>query len=110
MSRVTHYVHMIIRISNSETSCTYKVRDNHFNYVKSRNALLHMLLVCIHSYLKSVLRHNFLKLWIPIIHTPYLREEKCENPWLFFEAKRDPRANKFWATLVYVDECKHNER
>jgi hypothetical protein len=24
----------------------------------------------------------------------YLREQGCEDPWLFFETKRGPRANK----------------
>jgi hypothetical protein len=32
---------------------------------------------------------------IPIIRTVYLREQGCEDPWLFFEAKRGPRAKEF---------------
>jgi hypothetical protein len=26
----------------------------------------------------------------------YFREQGCEYPWLFFDAKRGPRAKKFW--------------
>jgi len=29
------------------------------------------------------------------LHTLYLCEQGCEDPWLFFEAKVDPRAKKF---------------
>jgi hypothetical protein len=36
--------------------------------VKSCNALLHLLLVCISAHLKSVLRYKFL-IWVPIIWT-----------------------------------------
>jgi len=35
------------------------------------NALLRMLLVCICSYLQSVLRYNFFKFWKPIIQALY---------------------------------------
>jgi len=28
------------------------------------------------------------KFWLPIIWTLYLREQRCEDPWLFFEDKR----------------------
>jgi hypothetical protein len=55
-----------------------------------------MLLVCISIYLKSVLRYKFLILDIYHPYTLHLCEQRCEEPWLFFEAKRDPRANKFW--------------
>jgi len=51
--------------------------------------------VCIRSYLKSVLRYKFL---IPDTYHPdtlYLREQWCENVWLFFETKRGPRAKNF---------------
>jgi len=41
-----------VKISNYETFCTHKASDNHFIKLKSCNALSHMLLVCIRSYLK----------------------------------------------------------
>jgi hypothetical protein len=50
-------------------------------------------MVYIRSYRKSVLRYKFLS---PYTHHPdtlYLHEEECEYLWLFFEAKRDARAN-----------------
>ena len=56
--------------------------------VKSCNALLRVRLVCIRSCLKSVLICKFLIL-VPIIQT--LREQRREDPWLFFEAKRGTR-------------------
>ena len=64
--------------------------------VKSCNALLRMLLLCFRSYLTSVLRYKFLILDTCHPDALYLREQGCEDPWLFFEAKRGPRANKFW--------------
>jgi hypothetical protein len=54
-----------------------------------------MLLVCICSYIKSVLRYTFVILCTRHPDTIHLREQGCEDPWLFFEAKRDPRAIKF---------------
>jgi len=45
--------------------------------VKSHNALLRMLLVRIHEYIKSVLRYTFL-IWIPTNWTLYLREQGCD--------------------------------
>jgi hypothetical protein len=57
--------------------------------VKSCNALLRMLLVCIRNYLQSVLKYKFL-LWILILRTVYLREQGYDNPRLFFKAKRGP--------------------
>ena len=32
---------------------------------------------------------------MPLIWTLYLREQGCEDLWLFFEAKMGPRAKKF---------------
>ena len=63
--------------------------------VKSCSALLRTLLVCICSYLKSVLRYQFLIL--DACHTDilYLHEQGCKDPWLFFEIKRGPLAQKF---------------
>jgi len=59
-----------------------------------------MLLVCIRSYLKSFPRY---KVFILDTHHPdsiYLHEQGYEDPWLFFEAKRSPRADKVWETLL----------
>ena len=46
--------------------------------VKSCNALLCMLLVCIHSYLKSALSYTFLILFTCHLDTLYLHEVVCE--------------------------------
>ena len=59
-----------------------------------------MLLVCISSYLISVLRYKFLILVTYHPDTLYLREQGCEDPWLFCEAKRESASNKIWKTLV----------
>jgi len=53
-----------------------------------------MLVVCIRSYLKSFLRHKVLILDTYHPDTLYLREQGCEDLWLFFKAKMGPRANK----------------
>jgi hypothetical protein len=60
--------------------------------VKSCSALLRVLLACSRIFLKSVLRYKFLILATYYPDTVYLREQWCEDPWLFFEAKRGPRA------------------
>jgi len=54
-----------------------------------------MLLVCVHSYLKSFLRYKFLILDTCHPETPYLHEQGCVDLWLFFETKRGPPAKKF---------------
>jgi hypothetical protein len=46
-----------------------------------------MLLVCIGSCPKSVLRYKFFILDIHHPNTLYSHEQGCEDPWLFFEAK-----------------------
>ena len=51
--------------------------------------------LCIRSYLKSVLRYKFLILDTCHPDILYLREQECEDPWLFFEAKRGPLAKTF---------------
>jgi hypothetical protein len=58
--------------------------------VKSRNALLRMLLVCIRSYPKSVLRYKFL-LGTCHPNTLHLHEQEYEDSWLFCEAERGTR-------------------
>ena len=78
---------------NSEERSSQLLRGGTWNH--ACNALLHMLLVCISIYLKSVLRYNVLILDTHHPDTLYWREQWCEDPWLFFEAKRGPRAKKF---------------
>jgi hypothetical protein len=51
-----------------------------------------MLLVCFRSYINSVMRYKLLILDTNQPDTLYLREQLCETSWLFFEAKRGPRA------------------
>jgi len=58
--------------------------------VKSCNELLCMLLIYIRICLKSVLSHTFLILRTSQPDNLYSREEGCEDPWLFFEAKKGP--------------------
>jgi len=53
--------------------------------VQTCNSMLRMLLVCIRSYLKSVLRHKYLILDTYHPDTLYLCEQGCEGPWLFLE-------------------------
>ena len=57
-----------------------------------------MILVCVHSYIKSFLIYKFLILDTYHPYIPHLREQECENPLLLFETKRSPRAQKFWNT------------
>jgi hypothetical protein len=67
--------------------------------VKSCNTLLRMLLVCIGSYLKSVLRYKFLILCVYQQDYLYLREQGREDPLLFFKVKRGPARKRVWKTL-----------
>jgi len=34
------------------------------------------------------------------LDTPYLRQQECEDPWLFFEAERGQRAEKKMGKLI----------
>jgi hypothetical protein len=54
-----------------------------------------MLLLCIRSYLKAILKYKYQLLDTDHPDTLYLREQGCEDPLLFFEAKRGPQANNF---------------
>jgi len=54
-----------------------------------------MLLVCIASYLKSVLIYKLLILDASHPVTLYLRQQGRKNLWLLFEAKRSPQTNDF---------------
>ena len=58
---------------------------------ESRSALLRVLLVCVRICLESVLSHRFLILDTCHPGILYLREQVCEDPWLFFEAKKGVR-------------------
>jgi hypothetical protein len=37
-----------------------------------------------------------------IIHTQYLRQQGCEDPWLFVKAKRGPASKNVWKSLAWV--------
>ena len=41
------------------------------------------------------MRYKYVILYTYHPDTLYLRERGCEDPWLFFEAKRSPRAKTF---------------
>jgi hypothetical protein len=67
-----------------------------------------MLLVRILSYLKSFQRYKFLILVTYYPYTLTLREQECENPWLFFEDKRGRRAKTFGKhcpTVAFLNLC-----
>ena len=53
-----------------------------------------MLLACIGSYLKQVLRYKLFILDTYHPDTVYLREQGYEDPWLFFEAKMGSASKK----------------
>jgi len=52
-------------------------------------------MVCIRTYIKPVLGHKFLIFGVCHPGTLYFLEQRGERLWLFFEARRDPRAYKF---------------
>jgi hypothetical protein len=52
--------------------------------------------------LKSVLRYKFLILNTNHLDNLYLFEQGCEDPWLFFEAKRGPQAKNMGNTGLDV--------
>jgi hypothetical protein len=63
--------------------------------VESCSTLLRKSLVCIPSYLKSFPEYKFLILDAYHPYTLYLRQQGCEDLWLFFEAEKVP-----WETQV----------
>ena len=69
--------------------------------VKSCNALLRILLLDISGCLKSILRQKYLISDTYHPDTLYLRQQRCEDLWLFFEAKRGPRAKKFGKHIYF---------
>jgi len=62
--------------------------------------------VCIRCYLKSVLRNKFLIFDAYHPGALYLREQICEDPWLFFGATRDPRAKRSGNNGLYFKPMK----
>jgi hypothetical protein len=60
-----------------------------------------MLVVCICSLLNLVLRYKFYILITYHTDSLYLREQGCEDPWLFYEAKRGSASKKSLGTLAY---------
>jgi hypothetical protein len=66
------------------------------NKVKSWNALLCILLVCVRSYLKSVLRYTILILNTSHPDTLHLLEQQCEDLWLFSKTTA-------WETLCTIE-------
>jgi len=70
--------------------------------VISCNALFHMLLVCIRSYLKSVVGYKFLILDTCHPDSLYLREQGCEDPWLLFWKPKGVREQKVCEKLDYA--------
>ena len=68
--------------------------------VESGSEFLRMLLVCICSYLKSIMRYKFLILDIYHPDTQYLRGQECKDPWIFFDCKRIPRAKRLGSTAL----------
>jgi len=61
---------------------------------------LHMLLVFIRSYLKSIMRYKFLILVTYDPDTQYLRGKGCKDLWLFFEGKMSQRAKRLRSTAL----------
>jgi hypothetical protein len=58
-----------------------------------------MLMVCKRNYLKSVQRHKFLILDTYHPDSLYLREQRCEDPWLFLETER-VRLEESWGVTA----------
>ena len=67
--------------------------------VKSCNALIRMLLLCISICLESVLKYKFLMLDSYHLDTVYLREQGSDDSWLFLKPKGS-REQERLGTLV----------
>jgi hypothetical protein len=70
--------------------------------IKSHNALLRMLLVCIHSYLKSILRYKYLILDTQHPDDLYLCQQGREDPWLIFGNQNESVNKQFCKKLGYA--------
>jgi len=75
---------ILVKYINKKFHVTTEQATNSLIKVILINTLLPMLLVSFCSYLSNF-RHTNFKIWIPIIQTLY-----CEDPWLYFEPKRNP--------------------
>jgi hypothetical protein len=84
---------MTDRISNEENFCIHEASDGQFK-TKSCSPLSCVLLVFVSSYLQSLVRYTFLILGTNLPDIVYLRDLECEDPWLIFEAKTNPRVKK----------------
>jgi hypothetical protein len=84
----TLYIQDVLKLKKNNSGAKGLIR------VKSRDALLRGLLVCVGSYLKSVLSYKFLILDTCHPGILYLREQRCLDPWLFFEAKKGSASNR----------------
>lgn len=62
--------------------------------VKSWIEFAHMLLVCIHGYLKSVMRYKIVIL-VTCLPGHYLHKLRWEGPWFCLEVKKFPLIKKF---------------
>jgi hypothetical protein len=83
---------------NSEQDIYFIQKRHELTKRAAVNALLRLPLVYFHVYLKSVLRQFFKFLCLSS-----RREQGCNDPWLFIETKKDPRAKesgKRWTTRV----------
>jgi len=80
-------------------SRTHESSDAQFNSGELVQCIVTHVLVRIRSYLKSVLRHKMLILDTYHPDTAYVRQQVCEDPWLFFETKRGPQEKRIWETL-----------
>jgi hypothetical protein len=72
--------HMIVRKCNKETPCTHDASTVILIKFQSCSASLRVLLVCVRSYLKSVLSYRFLILDTCLPGILFLREQGCEDP------------------------------
>jgi hypothetical protein len=72
------------------------------------NALLHMLQVCSGNCLNFVLRYKFLIVCISHSDISCLLEQRCEDPWLFFEAKNGPTSGRILENTVLKEHNKRN--
>ena len=74
--------------------CTHDASTVTLIKVQSRNAFLRVPLACVRSYLKSVSSCRFAILGTYHPDILYLREQRCVDPRLIFEAKRGSASSK----------------
>jgi len=90
---------MTVKMPNIKTPCIHEAATISLITVKSCNALLLIILICIPSYLKSVLRYKFLILDTYRPDILYLREEggRIRGCFRYQEARA---SDKVWETLL----------